>query len=52
MLLAITVAVAVGRCQELMPWHGKNNIQTIFQILLTLFYFVWTVSGAQLAGDD
>jgi hypothetical protein len=27
--LAITVAVAVAYCQELLPWHGKNSIQTI-----------------------
>jgi hypothetical protein len=27
--LSITVAVAVAHCQELLPWHGKNSIQTI-----------------------
>jgi hypothetical protein len=29
--LAITVAIAVAitHCQELLPWHGKNSIQTI-----------------------
>jgi hypothetical protein len=26
---AITVAVAVGHFQELLPWRGKNCIQTI-----------------------
>jgi hypothetical protein len=27
--LAITVTVAVGHFQELLPWHGKNCIQPI-----------------------
>jgi hypothetical protein len=27
--LAITVAVAVGHFQELLPWHGKNSVQTL-----------------------
>ncbi len=28
-LSAITIAVAVANCQELLPWLGKNSIQTI-----------------------
>jgi hypothetical protein len=27
--LAITIAIAVAHCQELLPWCGKNCIQTI-----------------------
>jgi hypothetical protein len=24
--LAITIAVAIAHCRELLPWHGKNSI--------------------------
>jgi hypothetical protein len=27
--LAITVAIAITHCRELLPWHGKNSIQPI-----------------------
>ncbi len=43
--LAITVTVAIGHFREFLPWHGKNCIQPIEAIMLTLFYFVWTVGG-------
>ncbi len=26
---AITIAIIIGHCWELLPWHGKNSIQTI-----------------------
>jgi hypothetical protein len=27
--LAITIAIAISHCQELLPWRGENSIQTI-----------------------
>jgi hypothetical protein len=44
--LAITIAVAVGRFPELLPWRSKNCIQKLKQGMLTLFYFDWTVGNA------
>jgi hypothetical protein len=44
--LANTIADAATHCQELLPWCGKNSIQTIQANNVYLIYFVWTVGGA------
>ncbi len=44
--LAITVIVAVAHCQELLPCVARIVFKHFKQIMLTLFYFFWTVGGA------
>ncbi len=51
---AIAIAVAVGHrcCLCHRPLPSLSPFEQFKQIMLTLFYLIWTVSGALIAADD